>query len=267
MNKKARLEFETIILLVMSVVILVGVLYAIGVLKPEGENIVNRNACEQSVNTKAQIKLLGKSLAGNLQCKTSVVKLKNIDEEKIKEIIANEMFYCWKQFGGGKKDFLDDFDFGKSDTWCFICSRMSFDDKVKKQYDYISGFSDYLYETNIPTRNITYMEYFSGENIQTNRIPLVDKIPTSQDQYIIFLANKNADFIKNLGTGGVWGIVGSIAVAVVAYSIPGVNILVAAGTTFFLTEGFFLTTGATEYHPGLALTDSSEIVKQCSSIN
>ena len=102
------------------------------------------------------------------------------------------MYDCWKQFGKGKIDFLDDYDFGTSDNYCFICTQIKFSEDIKNKK--ITDFAKYLDETKIYLENITYTEYFTeSKNAKFSGVPelaSLNEVPTSEDLYILFLAKK-----------------------------------------------------------------------------
>ena len=189
-NKKGAvgLTSETIILLVMSVIILVFVLYALGILKPETENIVDRSICEQSVFLNSQ-PVARNIITDEIDCETSRIKINTINENEIKEKIADEIFLCWKQFGKGESFFLREVDFFNNPKICYICSKIIYGDNLKNKFDFIY-MKDYLANTIIPTKEITYMNYLTTKNYLANRLENIEPINTKFDTYIIFIADK-----------------------------------------------------------------------------
>ena len=117
------------------VLIISGILVIIVTnLLSDAGDLSDREACRTSVLLKSQSKILGKPMYEELNCKTEVHEIKTTDKEEIYKFMTYRMYDCWYQFGEGKKDFLDNYDFGNSDEWCNICSRIDFDENVQDKY-------------------------------------------------------------------------------------------------------------------------------------
>ena len=117
---------ETIVKAI-PVIIMAGILlFVVAQYIEFGGKAVDRESCRDSVLLKERSKILGKPLISDVKCKTHVVEIDSTEKEEIFEDISNEMYDCWKQFGEGKRDFLDKHDFGRGDNWCFVCSRIDF---------------------------------------------------------------------------------------------------------------------------------------------
>jgi len=76
----------------------------------------------------------------------------------INGIIAEEMKTCWYQFGEGKTDVFQNKWFA-GDTVCFICSEVSFDEKIQPQQ--YTGLLEYLHTVDYPLGSKSYFDYFA----------------------------------------------------------------------------------------------------------
>jgi hypothetical protein len=192
-----------IIILIISAAILI---YFVTRMMQSGMD--KREVCRQSVV------LRSKSIMGiepgrvlPLNCETQVYKIKTMEENKIKKNIADALYDCWYMMGEGKLDFLSETD-GKNA--CVICGIIKFDEDLRGKK--IDGIVDYLINTKIPGKNITYMEYFlegNREKIEKDILKeenFVDSLYTNQDYAIIFViveAPEAEEFLKVIiGVGG-----------------------------------------------------------------
>jgi len=198
-----------IIILIISAAILI---YFVTKIMQTGMD--KREVCRQSVVLRSKsVMELEPGRVLPLNCETQVYKIKTEDEDKVKRVIADAMYDCWYMMGEGKLDFLSDTDGKKA---CVICGIIKFDESMKGKK--ITGFTEYLINTKIPFKNITYIEYFLGgetEKIREN-INIIEEgeeaIYTSKDYAIIFSvveAPEREDFISAILVGG--GIVGGAA--------------------------------------------------------
>jgi len=168
--------------LVMVIVLIISAAILIFfVIKIMQSGMDKREVCRQSVV------LRSKSILGlepgrvlPLNCQTIVYKVSTQDEEKIKKIMADALYDCWYMMGEGELDFLGEHEGGKL---CVICGIVKFDERIRGKQ--ITGFTNYLMNTKIPNKNITYIEYFIGDkkNIEMEGD---DVIYTNQDYGIIF---------------------------------------------------------------------------------
>jgi hypothetical protein len=131
----------------------------------------------------------------NSPCITTEEKIKEIDETKMYEKLAQNMYDCWDQYGQGDVDFYSDIDWGSSDAHCRICSEIEFDEKVKKEIKEIDvdRFEIYLSNNNPPNHKETYAEFFTKSDnskidFGSGKIPLEDKF------YTMFVVNKRGDY-------------------------------------------------------------------------
>jgi len=205
-------QFGKWILFAVSAAILI---VAIGHFSPLYGEIAEKEACRSSVVLRStQIA----QLAIPLNCKTKEVTITSIDENKIKSEIAREMYDCWDMLGQGKIDFFGEsawkiVSLGTAQSSCIICSRIKFDENVQKK---ISGvdIDNYLASANVPGKDFTYLEYFSGEKTKLPTDVQIMPLSTGQEYAVIFSGIKGGDFGSVLKTDiallGV-GVAGSMA--------------------------------------------------------
>jgi len=146
--------------------------------------------CHNSVITRSSSLLLKQVVP--LNCKTSYVclskdgsceKMTSPEVKKVKtkeevyEVLAEEGADCWWMFGEGKAEYIGDK--FTSELYCSICSQIAFDDSLYSMFvadlgiqDLPPGYSPslidkedfykYLADTNVPGKDITYLDYFLG---------------------------------------------------------------------------------------------------------
>lgn len=146
---------------------------------------VDKEACHNSVILRSSAILRGESIIPAtmpLNCKTQEIVISSGNEEFIKREIANAMYDCWWMLGEGKLDFFPESGWkdwgvpglGTSKANCMICATIKFEGAAKgKQIELLN----YLEETKIPTKNITYLEYFSEE--PGAKLPVDSKLKNS----------------------------------------------------------------------------------------
>ena len=168
---------------------------------------VDRGTCRASVELRSGKGLLEEAAKLNipLRCKTNYycmtmggtcpegyTKIKVNNEEDIKREIAYYMYDCWWMLGEGRLEFWSDslwkeFGMAKVKSSCMMCSNIVFDDKVYQKYPQIDIIS-YLQNSYIHNKNITYVEYFTGEKDAV--LPTDVKAPailTDQKYAILFM--------------------------------------------------------------------------------
>lgn len=160
-----------------------------GILKRGGDIEV----CRLSVLAQARTKVVGKTPI-SLECSRRQVKFfnnkveingkkepkydfKELDDEVVNKVIAEELRLCWYMMGEGKIDvFRQDIAiFG--DRVCTICSEVSFDKKVNKNKKF-NGLVNYLKGNKIQGQDVYYFDYLI--NSQRNLYLLWGNIPWTQ---------------------------------------------------------------------------------------
>jgi len=191
--KKGGMPFQTILIILVLISITIAAFILVPLLKG-GEEASERAACKTSVDIGTKSKIgTGWSWMNNLNCKTQHHEIDELNEEKIYEEIVNEMYDCWYQFGEGKRDFLHNWDLGKGDNWCFICSRLDFSEDVQDKYSKLEGLDEYMKTNLLPFSNEdqTFFEYMYGDfSDEIDKYNLDMDINTSESQYILFFLDK-----------------------------------------------------------------------------
>jgi len=204
---------ETIVKAI-PVIIMAGILlFVVAQYIEFGGKAVDRESCRDSVLLKERSKILGKPLISDVKCKTHVVEIDSTEKEEIFEDISNEMYDCWKQFGEGKRDFLDKHDFGRGDNWCFVCSRIDFDEETQNEFgsvtnENLNDFLDYLRDEPIPfEEDLNFFEYFYGDaNVGAGANLELD---LSEPLYVAFLGDKRVDHYAQAKEGSIATVLGT----------------------------------------------------------
>ncbi len=97
------------------------------------------------------------------------VKVDSLDE--IEKVISDEVVSCWNMMGQGKLSLFDQYlakDYGLGSVYptCVICTRIAFDEKLsvsETELKFLDVF-DYMENTNVPGKEITYSEYLLDEH-------------------------------------------------------------------------------------------------------
>ena len=278
-----------IILILAAGIFLYWFLYEFG---PFAEQGIGREACRDSVFLRTQGKIAGYTTFQELSCKIRQRKIKTVDEENIKKAISEEMYDCWYQFGEGKKDFLTDRDWGTGDNWCFICSRIEFENRVKEEVPQINGLMNYLDSTPVPFYDGSFFNYFYGtEGDIGGQIFENDVYVTNAPLYVAFFGDKKVDSWIGLGgeavgdvgwtaiVGGIVGcVVGGVAggtggsVVPIAGTIAGFVAGCQSGGSAGFYAGAILGGGKAVYdvgthkesfYTGLYVGNSDEVLESC----
>ena len=270
LNKRG-IALETIVKAI-PVILMAGILLFIVVQYIEfGSSAVDREACKDSVLLKERSKTLGRPLIGDVNCKTHTIEIEQKDPYDVKSEIAGEMYDCWKQFGEGEVDFLNDNDFGRGDNWCFVCSRIDFSEDTQKEVPEIENFFDFLKTEAIPldSENRDFFTYIYGD--VSNDVTPQDynhDYSTEDPFYIVFFGDKRFDIIPSedkdwlsivthIG-GAIWtgAKVGAMTGAKLG-GVKGAAIGAVAGIVFHYSGT------KTKYVSGLYVGPSSEMIERC----
>jgi len=267
LHKKA-VSMNVVELIVIVLVLSLVLFFVVYIFKPGIESASSKSSCEESVLLKAKAKNLKLESKVDLQCETTKLKIDEINKKNTRKI-ADAMYDCWDQFGGGKVDFLSDWDFGGTDTFCFICSKVEFDSSIKGNK---LDLGAYLNENNPQLHNLTYNGYFTGTKEAKLNLDFLNNLNTDKPFYILFFAKKDFDIstLYNWKSGGaaavgcaagakIGGAVGSLLFG--AAAIPSAGIGCAGGA--IVSYSFYALTEKNKYTPGMYIIDSQEVVKIC----
>jgi hypothetical protein len=204
-------------------------------------------SCKDSITAHTAIaKGTFREVITDIKCPTEEITIK--DNDKAKEIIAEDMHRCWYIWNQGKGQY-----FKGEGNFCHICGIYQFEDKGEK----IKGFTKYLSTQEIKltysddTPGISYVDYFQGYktpnsadlvNMQPKELSQHDFINTSQKYATIFMYASGKDAInlalENGGRstaavgGGLTLMLGVAAAGYGAYATIGVVTALTAGATF-----------------------------------
>ena len=167
--------------------------------------------CRLSLLKADALAIAGKPF-GAPECKMSrrVYSAKEFkDSEALKAELAGQLISCWRMFGEGKlvKAFEAGWIFKQMS--CLLCARLEFERELAKKFDRLEGFADYLRDTKIPDREISYEEYLSAPLVLAERVApfffskklgeavepyLLQDIDLSKSYYIVLLATRQPFF-------------------------------------------------------------------------
>lgn len=203
MNKRG-ITIQSMVIGIIILVIVAAILFFFFRALPYKETI-DTEACRQSVLLRSQsIAGLqpGQVLGIPLNCKTRDIKITSANEEFIKREIANQMYDCWWMLGEGKLDFFTENvwqsygvpEVGKAKASCIICSTIHFDNNVKAKIKSID-MTSYLINTNIPTKNLTYFDYFTDQADKDLAVDIkAPEINTQNDYTIVFMGIRGRSY-------------------------------------------------------------------------
>ena len=207
-----------------------------------------------------------KCISKDGDCENSYEKIKVKDENEIKKEISGMMYGCWDMLGKGEKSFIGSWENGllKNDKVCVICSTIDFDSSIKSQKE-IYGLGRYMYETRIPGKNFTYLQFISNNNNPEFVSDSDDKILTEKKQSIIFIIGKTTT-IKSALTGVISGtvggaLIGSVIPLVGSATIGGIGAIVGGVGGLITGVGY-----KSEYSTSLLLVPHESITEYCKDL-
>nr|MBA4405380.1 hypothetical protein [Nanoarchaeum sp.] len=251
------------IIIIVSAVIL---LIAVKLITDIGNDAVDREACRTSVLLKEKSKLLGTNpLVDKLNCETNLVDVNSKDEIEIKKIISEEMYDCWYQFDEGKRDFLDTWDFGKGDNYCFVCSRIDFSKETQEEISSFGDLSTYLNTQAIPLKGqTTFFEYFYGDDYNPASYQSIEEnYPTNKPMYVVFFADKRQGIDFGGATSGLAAgllCVGGIALSPFTMGLSGA--IVCTSVVGVAGEAY-ISTHKNTFINGLYVGNDEKIIEVC----
>ena len=206
MNKKGALLQEKVIGIIIFIIVAAIIIYLVVYENNSTKGNVDAEICHQSIISRSlSIEGIqpGQALMP-IKCQTQEIKIDNGDAGSIEKTVADAMYDCWWMVSDDKGNPLDFFNedswrevgfFGTSKANCIICSTIKFGDNLKKNPQPID-LMGYLAENTIPLRNITYLEYFTGENSAPKQEVDAKPSETDQDMAVVFMSIKG----DNLGS-------------------------------------------------------------------
>ncbi len=284
-NKKAQVRTSLIGIII--IIITAGIIL---IFMNQFSNIfsetANKETCRTSVNLRATIIEKGfltetalklpplrcqteyKCLSEKGECEGNYEKVTVKSDNEIKKEISELMYECWDMLGNGEKPFIGSWEGGllKNDKVCLICSVIDFDSKIKAQKR-IEGLGKYMFETNVPGKNFTYIESISGDNNPELQAESEDIVLTEQKQSVIYVIGKTSS-LKKIWTDTIAGAVGGAGIGIWFYGIgssigAGIGGIIG-GTLGWIESGMY----KSEYATSLLLVpyESEEIAKYCKDL-
>ncbi len=159
-----------------------------------------------------------------------IVKVKT--ENETYEALAKEMTDCWWMFGEGRINYVGTGGLTRN-NYCSICSQILLDPSLSKIKEFETQISkdklyDYLAANKMPNKEITYLEYFFG-NDNLAQIKQKSSDETGAGNFGSISIGKQFFVVMGITSeiGGTYkwigGAVGTLAV--VSLFIPGVNLV------------------------------------------
>jgi len=266
-RKRGELTQNKIIVIIILVIVAAVIILFMVTEYIIGRAAVNKQDCYNTVVARNNAFVRGEVIQQELvplRCKTEEIKIDSSDEEEIKKTIANAMYDCWWMLGEGRMTFLKDDayirpfnkDVSAEKVACLLCSTINFNQKVKEKNLQIDVF-DYMLNTKVPIKNITYWDFLSGTENSKQQLGAVTadntgKINTGQDYAVIFLSAKGGklgnevarSISPGLTFGAILGFGVGVALIITGVGAPVGGAIIAAavgamaGTLIMGAEGY-----------------------------
>jgi len=152
MNKKADKKYMVIIGLVLLVFVIIIMVWFQKSWSSTTNFLLEKNKCKQSVMA-ASVNIEGIQFSEQIDCPTDYIIIESKDEDKINLKMANSLAECWDNFGRGQLN-----PFKQEGVFCAVCNIIDFKEKDKKIY----GTTKYLFEHNVPSTNLRYVDFLMG---------------------------------------------------------------------------------------------------------
>ncbi len=273
---KKGMEMSTLVVIIVALAGLLVMGYSLKSIADVTQGTTDKQVCKQSIELRATTKLKfiseTQTIDIPIKCKSKNDFIKNENDfKKINQIIANDMYDCWDQFGEGKLDFLFSRDFFDN-TYCFVCSKISVANTSLQNKDII-GLGDYLKNEEIPNLGQTYANFLYPEKVvkemssfTTNSLSIQDylnnfnKIPIKEPIYILYAVKRTSiPKLSLLGSGVGLGGLCTLALFTGVFTAPGAVCLV--GTIGLGVASAY--SPNTYYYPSLILGNSQEVIARC----
>ncbi|MDD5650571.1 MAG: hypothetical protein PHF86_09180 [Candidatus Nanoarchaeia archaeon] len=249
--------------LVSLIVLLAGVLvlgYATNLIAGNIKSKTDIEICRQSIQLNAQ-KVLGiQKFSTPINCPSNNFTIK--DEKSANKDIANAMYDCWYKFGEGELDFMG----SDKGSFCYLCSKINFDDSLKDKE--LDGLGNYLLDTKTSAGQ-TYADYlFTHPNYLD--LTSLNKIPTTNPLYVMYIFDTtNYPRQKGLETyakGAVISCVSAGAIGLIGGGISAIPACAIGAGGFVFLELVFVNPSANQvkFKPSVALISSTEATAKCS---
>ncbi len=263
-SEKKGIATETTVFMMLGLVIFIAIsLTVILPLKETAEANSEKEACQKSVLMHSKLRIETKPISESIKCPTKFITIEETNATKIKQEIANQMFDCWDNFGEGKLELFD----AQSEKFCVVCSVLNF-----KEKRILTGFTDFLATEKIPTRDITYLEYFTGQESANPQIAeqleiAKQEIDTGKEYAVVFTYAKTA-YWSNFGKAGLGAIIGIVGGVALSFTGIGAPVgLALIGGSIGTAIGGSLKTSPPEWNAAIVLIPEENITElECTSI-
>lgn len=124
--KKGDVSMVTV-LLILALVGAVVLLIVVIAYKGPMEKKMDIELCRASITIVALSKIGTGGPLLSLKCLTDSKELDAGDKNKIMEVLNQDILSCWNMWGAGQIDFTSNWDWGRRNTFCFVCSVLNFE--------------------------------------------------------------------------------------------------------------------------------------------
>ena len=148
------------------------------------------------LKSKTEIPVVG--LDTKLACTTYVYNIESAEIVSVQKTIAEELYYCWWQFGKGEVD-LDKWRITSPGYTCFICAEIRFSEGMLKNFPESQkiDMASYLNTYFIPgSKKKTYSDYFLGEKEGFNNQNIRNDLTFNDKIFIVFKFDKTLTDFK-----------------------------------------------------------------------
>lgn len=198
LNRKGDIKYVVGILLI--IIGFIAILPVMIDIFTKGSDVSSRSSCKESLilKSKTDLPVIGPDI--DLSCMTNVYNIESSDLTSIQKTIAEELYYCWWQFGEGKIE-LDKWKIKGPGYTCFVCADIKFSEAMSKNFpgtqtiDMASYLNTYL----IPgSKKTTYSSYFLEEPEGFNNGNIRNDLTFKDNIFVIFKFDKTlTDFKVN----------------------------------------------------------------------
>ncbi|MBI5398120.1 hypothetical protein HZB03_01530 [Candidatus Woesearchaeota archaeon] len=194
-NRKAQgfSPVKTLILCLVAGILLIIVGYKI---VQTSDAVSNHEKCRLSIFAATKVAQFSKGAVDlNLECppdqvtikKSSAVSGGQVQKDKIKDLLLQEMFDCYRKTGSGKMDPFRGGAFDQDDTYCLTCANIRFDKKLvelaNQQGAAVTGLPYYMETRKIPGQKVTLFQATRGgsnpSDQEVNTLKQQEKDPRS----------------------------------------------------------------------------------------
>ncbi len=201
---------------------------------PAGQKYINLKCRTEKVCLYKDKKECSNLAGGNIE----YVRVE--DKDDINAVMADKTAECWAMMGEGKLDVFAK-EITETTGKCVVCTRIDFEDSLRKEIGAVDGFVSYLRTHKIANKDISYWYYITNSVSDRVYTPkgegIVDKIDLlfGETRAIVFSEKRRgllAQYLTFLGGAGAGAGGGAIAGAYIGSIVPGVGTLVGAGIGF-----------------------------------